>query len=259
MRGRSQGLTIRNADFRYVLEHVREGKAETIRKLFDEPLVLRIKACSIVPRTWQQKAYLQAIRNHAVAFGIGPAGTGKTFLAMAAALQALVNQEVERVVLTRPAVEAGETLGFLPGDLSEKIQPYLRPLYDALFAILGQEAGQKFIEQGVIEIAPLAYMRGRTLNQAFVILDEAQNTTPEQMMMFLTRLGEDSRMVVTGDLTQIDLPADRESGLRQAYRVLVNTPEIAFTFFDKTDVVRHLVVERILDAYEAFQAKVSPD
>jgi len=192
-------------------------------------------------------------------FGIGPAGTGKTYLAMAAAVSALLNHEVKRIVLTRPAVEAGETLGFLPGDLREKILPYLRPLYDALHDMLDPEEVVKLTEKGIIEIAPLAYMRGRTLSNAFVILDEAQNTTPEQMMMFLTRLGEDSRMVVTGDVTQIDLPRSKQSGLLEVRHILGDTPGIVFHTFTGADVVRHPLVQRIIEAYERYKNPMTGD
>ena len=184
-----------------------------------------------------------------IVFGIGPAGTGKTYLAMATAIDALLKEEVEKLILTRPAVEAGEALGFLPGDLQEKIQPYLRPLYDAMHDIIGPELSQKLLERGVVEIAPLAYMRGRTLSNAFIILDEAQNTTPEQMMMFLTRMGDRSRTVITGDITQIDLPQQKHSGLKQAIHVLGEIPGITFLHLNKNDVVRHHLVQEIIEAY----------
>jgi len=247
---RKQGLTIKQADFNRFLEEARQQRVAELASLFHEPLVIQTRRKSIVPKTLHQKAYLQRIREHAVAFGIGPAGTGKTYLAMASALEALTRGEVEKLILTRPAVEAGEALGFLPGDLQEKILPYLRPLYDALYDMAGVEETQRMMEKGLIEIAPLAYMRGRTLANAFIILDEAQNTTPEQMMMFLTRLGDGSRMVVTGDLTQIDLPRTKRSGLRQVVQLLSGVEGIAVFEFDSTDVVRHPLVQKIIDAYQ---------
>jgi phosphate starvation-inducible PhoH-like protein len=213
----------------------------------------------VVPKTIGQKEYLQSVLKKPIVFGIGPAGTGKTYLAMAAAVSALLNHEVKRIVLTRPAVEAGEALGFLPGDLREKILPYLRPLYDALHDMLDPEEVVKLTEKGIIEIAPLAYMRGRTLSNAFVILDEAQNTTPEQMMMFLTRLGEDSRMVVTGDVTQIDLPRSKQSGLLEVRHILGDTPGIVFHTFTGADVVRHPLVQRIIEAYERYKNPMTGD
>ncbi|CAG9297264.1 PhoH family protein [Celerinatantimonas diazotrophica] len=206
----------------------------------------------IKPRTPNQADYIGRILNHDVTFGIGPAGTGKTYLAVACAVDALERQEVRRILLTRPAVEAGEKLGFLPGDLSQKVDPYLRPLYDALFEMLGFERVEKLIERSVIEIAPLAYMRGRTLNDAFIILDESQNTTTEQMKMFLTRIGFNSKAVITGDITQIDLPRHQSSGLRHAIRVLRDVDSLSFHFFKSADVVRHPVVAEIVEAYEAF-------
>jgi len=252
--GRSQGLAMRTPDFVRLLQlYSRDGGA-SLRTLFNEPLVIATKRKSVVPKTIGQKLYLQAIQKNPVVFGIGPAGTGKTYLAMAAAISALLKNQVQRIVLTRPAVEAGETLGFLPGDLREKILPYLRPLYDALHDMLDAEDVATLSEKGVIEIAPLAYMRGRTLANAFIILDEAQNTTPEQMMMFLTRLGDDSRMIVTGDITQIDLPRAKQSGLTQAPRVLKNIPGIEFHTFTATDVVRHPLVQKIIEAYEHAKA-----
>ncbi|MFI5338001.1 MAG: PhoH family protein, partial [Opitutales bacterium] len=249
--GRSQGLAMRSADFARLLDtFASEGGAERLRTLFAEPLVISTKKKTIVPKTIGQKLYLQAIQKNPIVFGIGPAGTGKTYLAMVAAISALLQGQVQRIVLTRPAVEAGENLGFLPGDLREKILPYLRPLYDAMHDLLDPEDAAQLAEKGIIEIAPLAYMRGRTLAGAYVILDEAQNTTPEQMMMFLTRLGDDSRMIITGDITQIDLPRSKPSGLVQAPRVLRNIPGIEFQFFTASDVVRHPLVQRIIDAYE---------
>jgi phosphate starvation-inducible PhoH-like protein len=215
-------------------------------------LVIKTKRGLIRARGPNQQEYLHAIQRHDINFGIGPAGTGKTYLAVASAVEALEAERVRRLLLVRPAVEAGERLGFLPGDLAQKIDPYLRPLYDALFEMLGFEKVNKLIERNVIEVAPLAYMRGRTLNDAFIILDEAQNTTPEQMKMFLTRIGFGSTAVVTGDVTQVDLPRGQPSGLRQAVEVLRDVPGIAFTFFSARDVVRHALVQRIVHAYDAF-------
>ena len=216
-------------------------------------IALRTRKGMIRPRGTNQQRYVKAILEHDINFGIGPAGTGKTYLAVAAAVDALERQEVRRILLTRPAVEAGEKLGFLPGDLSQKVDPYLRPLYDALFEMLGFERVEKLIERQIIEIAPLAYMRGRTLNDAFIILDEGQNTTVEQMKMFLTRIGFNSKAVVTGDITQIDLPRNQKSGLRHAIEVLSNVDGLSFNFFQADDVVRHPVVARIVKAYESYE------
>ena len=250
--GRTQGMAYRTPDFVRLLElFTRDGAA--LRSLINDPVVIATRRKSIVPKTLGQKLYLQSVQKNPIVFGIGPAGTGKTYLAMAAAISALLKNQVQRIVLTRPAVEAGEALGFLPGDLREKILPYLRPLYDALHDMLEPEDVSTLSEKGLIEIAPLAYMRGRTLANAYIILDEAQNTTPEQMMMFLTRLGDESRMIVTGDITQIDLPRAKASGLVQAPRILRNIPGIDFHHFTATDVVRHPLVQKIIDAYE--QAK----
>jgi len=253
--GRVQGLAISQVDFDNTLAAVLRGEAAQLRELFENPLVLRLKRCTIVPKTINQKRYLQFIRKHDIVFGVGPAGTGKTYLAMAAALTALLDGQVEKIILTRPAVEAGEALGFLPGDLQEKILPYLRPLYDAMYDMVGKEDSARLIEKGVIEIAPLAYMRGRTLSNAYVLLDEAQNTTPEQMMMFLTRLGDRSRMIITGDITQVDLPRAKTSGLKQAIQVLQGVLGIKLFYFEYTDVVRHPLVAAIIQAYEAFQSE----
>jgi phosphate starvation-inducible PhoH-like protein len=216
---------------------------------------IKTKKGMIKPRTPNQAHYLMNMVTHDITYGIGPAGTGKTYLAVAAAVDALERQEIRRILLTRPAVEAGEKLGFLPGDLSQKVDPYLRPLYDALFEMLGFERVEKLIERNVIEVAPLAYMRGRTLNDAFIILDESQNTTVEQMKMFLTRIGFNSRAVITGDVTQIDLPRGAKSGLRHAIEVLSEVEEISFNFFQSDDVVRHPVVARIINAYEKWEAQ----
>lgn len=250
---RTQGLSIRTPDFHRFVDMIARGHTDQLRALFGEPLVIATNRKTIVPKTLGQKLYLQSILKNPIVFGIGPAGTGKTYLAMAAAISALLKNQVERVILTRPAVEAGEALGFLPGDLREKILPYLRPLYDAMQDMLDSEDVARLTEKGVIEIAPLAYMRGRTLSHAFIVLDEAQNTTPEQMMMFLTRLGEDSRMVVTGDVTQIDLPRSKQSGLLQVNRILQDIPGIDFHHFSGVDVVRHPLVLKIIEAYERFK------
>lgn len=214
-------------------------------------VLIRTKKCTIKPRGRNQQKYVTAVRNHDINFGIGPAGTGKTYLAVACAVESLLKDEIERILLVRPAVEAGEKLGFLPGDLSQKVDPYLRPLYDALYEMLGFENVGKMIERHVIEVAPLAYMRGRTLNNSFIILDESQNTTREQMKMFLTRIGFGSTAVITGDPTQIDLPRGHPSGLRHAVEVLAHVPGISFTHFDAKDVVRHPLVQRIVEAYNA--------
>ncbi|MEW9798277.1 PhoH family protein [Alteromonas sp. CYL-A6] len=216
---------------------------------------IRTKRGVIKPRNGNQAQYVQNIVNHDITFGIGPAGTGKTYLAVACAVDALERQEIRRILLTRPAVEAGEKLGFLPGDLSQKVDPYLRPLYDALFEMLGFEKVEKLIERNVIEVAPLAYMRGRTLNDAFIILDESQNTTVEQMKMFLTRIGFNSKAVITGDITQVDLPRGARSGLRHAIDVLSDVGDLSFNFFNAADVVRHPVVARIVEAYEKHDAE----
>ena len=222
---------------------------------FDKMVTIKTKRGMVKPRNENQQAYVQNIITNDISFGVGVAGTGKTYLAVACAVDALERQEVRRILLTRPAVEAGEKLGFLPGDLTQKIDPYLRPLYDALFDMLGFERVEKLIERNVIEIAPLAYMRGRTLNDAFIILDESQNTTVEQMKMFLTRIGFNARAVITGDITQIDLPKHQMSGLRHAIDVLENVESISFNFFQSKDVVRHPVVGRIVDAYECYEQK----
>jgi phosphate starvation-inducible PhoH-like protein len=263
-KARRQGMRITAVDFRNMLKLASSGAIQEMRDLFDEAVQIELRSKSIVPKSLNQKRYLQSIARMDIVFGIGPAGTGKTYLAVAAALKALLDETVERVILTRPAVEAGEALGFLPGDLSEKIQPYLLPLYDAIYDMMGRAEGRRLIgldsdrkedRNSRIEIAPLAYMRGRTLSNAFVILDEAQNTTPEQMMMFLTRLGHGSQMVITGDKTQIDLPRHKYSGLKEAEKVLINIPEVAFHYFEGKDVVRNPVVQRIIDAYAAYEQR----
>ncbi|MBA6264953.1 PhoH family protein [Colwellia sp. Bg11-12] len=222
---------------------------------FDKLVTIKTKRGVVKPRNPNQQSYLHNIMSNDISFGVGVAGTGKTYLAVACAIEALEKQEVRRILLTRPAVEAGEKLGFLPGDLSQKVDPYLRPLYDALFEMLGFEKVEKLIERNVIEIAPLAYMRGRTLNDAFIILDESQNTTVEQMKMFLTRIGFNARAVITGDITQVDLPRGAKSGLRHAIEVLDDIPGISFNYFQSKDIVRHPVVARIVDAYDAFEEK----
>ncbi len=252
-KARSQGMTIRTPDFHRIADSFARGEGGQIQSLLEQPLVIATNRKTIVPKTLGQKLYLQSMLAHPVVFGIGPAGTGKTYLAMAAAVNALLKNEVERVVLTRPAVEAGEAPGSLPGDRREKILPYLRPLYDALHDMLDADDVARLTEKGVIEIAPLAYMRGRTLNHSFIILDEAQNTTPEQMKMFLTRIGFGSKAVVTGDVTQIDLPRGSKSGLIEARRILAEVRGLAFTVFLSEDVVRHPLVQRIVNAYERQQ------
>jgi phosphate starvation-inducible PhoH-like protein len=256
---RTQGMAIRTPDFIRIVESFARGEGALLRQLIAEPLVIATNRKSIVPKTLGQKLYLQSMLKHPVVFGIGPAGTGKTYLAMAAAVSALLKNEVQRLILTRPAVEAGETLGFLPGDLREKILPYLRPLYDALHDMLEPEDIARLTEKGIIEIAPLAYMRGRTLSNAFIILDEAQNTTPEQMMMFLTRLGDESRMVVTGDITQIDLPRSKLSGLLEVRHILTHMPGIDFHTFSGADVVRHPLVAQIIAAYDRYKNPMGSD
>jgi len=244
------GTPVRSREFTHALNIVKHEGVSTLKDLLTDRIQTSEKKPGVTAKTVGQKKYLDAIRRHDVTFGIGPAGTGKTYLAVAMALAALREGKVSRIILTRPAVEAGEALGFLPGDLYEKIMPYLRPLHDALHDMMAAEEVQKNTERGVIEIAPLAYMRGRTLNHAFIILDEAQNATMEQMFMFLTRLGINSKAVVTGDETQIDLPAQKRSGLLEAHRVLRNIDGIAIIEFTKRDVVRHPLVQRIIAAYE---------
>ncbi len=247
---RGEQLTDQNV--RYVLTLVDEDAVERLPQLNSGNLCITSKGKPVKPKTLGQKKYTDAIGKHTVVLGVGPAGTGKTYLAVAMAVSAYRAKLVDRIILTRPAVEAGEKLGFLPGDLQAKIDPYLRPLYDALFEMLGSENYQKYLERGDIEIAPLAYMRGRTLDDSFIILDEAQNTTPEQMKMFLTRLGFRSKMVVTGDITQIDLPDGKRSGLKEAMRVLDGVEDVAICRFSEKDVVRHELVQRIIAAYEKY-------
>ena len=245
-----KGLMITERDVVYAIKLAKEGKIEQFENLFEDVITKNAAGKPIRVKTLGQKKYVNAIQQHDLVFGIGPAGTGKTYLAVVTAVDALKNGRAKRIILTRPAVEAGESLGFLPGDLKEKVDPYLRPLYDALNDVLGRDKAARLIEKEIIEIAPLAYMRGRTLDDAFVILDEAQNTTPAQMKMFLTRLGFGSKMIITGDKTQIDLPKGIESGLKVASKLLVHVKEIAFVYLDKSDVVRHPLVEKIIAAYE---------
>ena len=245
---RGEGLTEQNV--RYCISLVREGSEEKITALAGDCICITSKGKPVKPKTLGQKRYCAAIRENTITIGVGPAGTGKTYLAVALAVTAFRAQEVNRIILTRPAVEAGEKLGFLPGDLQQKVDPYLRPLYDALFDMLGAETYQKYVERGNIEVAPLAYMRGRTLDDSFIILDEAQNTTQEQMKMFLTRLGFGSKMVISGDVTQIDLPDGRKSGLKEVMRILRDVKDIAQVRFDGRDVVRHRLVQDIIKAYE---------
>lgn len=249
-----QGLPLTTHDVRYSLRMVAEGRADSLHRMFAETILITTRGRQVKAKTLGQWDYLETIRKNVITIGIGPAGTGKTYLAVALAVKALKSKEVERIILTRPAVEAGEKLGFLPGDLQEKVDPYLRPLYDALTEMLGLETFQKYLTKGVIEVAPLAYMRGRTLNDAFIIVDEAQNTTSEQMKMVLTRFGFGSKMVVTGDITQIDLPGGRNSGLEQAARILRDTKDIGIVRFAETDVVRHEIVAAVIRAYEKFEA-----
>ncbi|CAH0140964.1 PhoH-like protein [Peribacillus sp. Bi96] len=248
-----KGIAISSRDVLYAIELARKGTLEYFGELYDEEIAKTAKGKSIKVKTIGQRYYIQAIKKQDLVFGIGPAGTGKTYLAVVMAINALKNGHVKRIILTRPAVEAGESLGFLPGDLKEKVDPYLRPLYDALHDLLGMEQTLRMIERGTIEIAPLAYMRGRTLEDAFVILDEAQNTTEAQMKMFLTRLGFGSKMVITGDRTQIDLPKGIKSGLVRVEEILKNVKGLAFVYFEQSDVVRHPLVAKIITAYE--QAK----
>jgi phosphate starvation-inducible PhoH-like protein len=246
---RKQGIRIRTADFHYTLRSIANGREAELREIYADPLVIKLKRQSIIPKTLNQKRYLQSIDKNAITFGIGPAGTGKTYLAMAMALKELLAGTVDRIILTRPAVEAGEALGFLPGELQEKILPYLTPLYDAMNDMMGKELTLELVQRGTVEIAPLAYMRGRTLANSFIVLDEAQNTTHEQMMMFLTRLGDGSRMVITGDITQIDLPKAKLSGLKEATSILNGIEGIHLFYFDGQDVVRHPLVHNIINAY----------
>lgn len=250
-----KGEVINDQRVRYVMDLVRDGSSEQVARIAGDVICITSKGRPLKPKTLGQKKYVESIRKNTVTLGIGPAGTGKTYLAVAMAVQAFKAHEINRIILTRPAVEAGEKLGFLPGDLQNKVDPYLRPLYDALFDMLGAETFQKYQEKGNIEVAPLAYMRGRTLDDSFIILDEAQNTTPEQMKMFLTRLGFNSKAVITGDITQIDLPDSKKSGLIEAQRVLREVDDIAIVTFTEKDVVRHKIVQDIIKAYERYYNK----
>jgi phosphate starvation-inducible protein PhoH and related proteins len=251
------GTPVRNQDFSQSLLVIKEHGPDTLKKLLEDRIQTSPRKAPISPKTAGQRVYLEAIRKHDVTFGIGPAGTGKTYLAMAMAVSFLKENTVARIILTRPAVEAGEALGFLPGDLHEKLAPYLRPLHDALHDMLPAEEVQRHMDRGTIEIAPLAYMRGRTLNNAFIVLDEAQNATTEQMFMFLTRLGMNSRTVITGDPTQIDLPSSKPSGLREAKTALDKIKDIAIVEFQKKDVIRHPLVKKIIAAYETHRGDES--
>ncbi len=249
----NRGEAINEQNVRYVIGLARSGQEEKIGELTQDLICISAKGRPIKPKTIGQKEYVDSISQNTVTIGVGPAGTGKTYLAVAAAVAAFRERKINRIILTRPAVEAGERLGFLPGDLQSKVDPYLRPLYDALFDMLGAETYQKYLERGNIEVAPLAYMRGRTLDDSFIILDEAQNTSCEQMKMFLTRMGFGSKMVITGDATQIDLPADKLSGLKQAVRVLKNVEGIGICELTDQDVVRHVMVQRIIKAYADYE------
>ena len=251
----SKGEDIDEQKVRYLIEQVRNGTADQVRAMSKDVICITAKGKPIRAKTLGQEKYVKAIGSNTVTFGVGPAGTGKTYLAVAAAVAAFRAKEVNRIILTRPAVEAGERLGFLPGDLQNKVDPYLRPLYDALFDMLGSETYLKYLERGNIEVAPLAYMRGRTLDDSFIILDEAQNTTREQMKMFLTRLGFNSKIVITGDITQIDLPKDKVSGLKDAIRILDKVPDIAICRLSASDVVRHALVQKIVAAYDSYEQK----
>ena len=247
-----RGDLVDRTRIRYAIALAREGDVDRIDEILRSVVAITHRGKQIRCKTLGQQEYVQAIRDHDLTFAVGPAGTGKTYLAMALAVVALKNKEIERIVLTRPAVEAGEKLGFLPGDLTQKVDPYLRPLYDALYDFMGVDSYQKLLERGVVEVAPLAYMRGRTLSDSFIILDEAQNTTSEQMKMFLTRLGFHSKVVVTGDITQTDLPCGKKSGLAEAIEILKDIPEIGMVHLTHKDVVRHELVQTIVKAYDAY-------
>jgi phosphate starvation-inducible PhoH-like protein len=249
-----RGIDLKEEDFHIALDLIEEGAEHQLRDFFPSE-ALNLSRKSVIPKSLNQQQYIQSIKDFDLVFGIGPAGTGKTYLAMAMALSFLQNKEVNRIILTRPAVEAGEKLGFLPGDMQQKINPYLRPLYDALFDLAQTEQANRLIEKGIIEIAPLAYMRGRTLNSSFIILDEAQNTTKEQMKMILTRAGFDSKLIVTADITQIDLPQPTKSGVLHAMKILSNIKEIAIVHFNDKDVVRHPLVQKIIKAYQKAESK----
>jgi len=251
----AKGESVDAQNVRYIINMVKEGKEDKLAELGKGVVCVTARGKPVKAKTLGQQKYIDAINKNTVTLGIGPAGTGKTYLAVAAAVTAFRNKTVNRIILTRPAVEAGERLGFLPGDLQSKVDPYLRPLYDALFDMLGAETHQKYVERGNIEVAPLAYMRGRTLDDAFIILDEAQNTSREQMKMFLTRLGIGSKIVITGDETQIDLPPDKVSGLKEAARILDGIEDIAICRLTGADVVRHVLVQKIVQAYDAYETK----
>ena len=248
----AKGETLNEQNIRYAISLSEEGNADKLSKLGGDCICITAKGKPIKPKTLGQQKYVESIRKNTIVISIGPAGTGKTYLAVAEAVAAFREHRVNRIIITRPAVEAGEKLGFLPGDLQQKVDPYLRPIYDALFDMLGPESFQRYQERGNIEVAPLAYMRGRTLDDSFIILDEAQNTTPEQMKMFLTRLGFNSKMVVTGDITQIDLPDAKKSGLLEASKVLKGVDDIEIIKFTQKDIVRHQLVQRIVKAYEKY-------
>ena len=254
----AKGETIDEQKVRYLVDLVKSGNEEQIGEMAKDVVCITAKGKPIKAKTLGQQRYMKAIQKNTVTIGVGPAGTGKTYLAVAAAVAAFREKTVNRIILTRPAVEAGERLGFLPGDLQNKVDPYLRPLYDALFDMLGPETYQKYLEKGNIEVAPLAYMRGRTLDDSFIILDEAQNTTREQMKMFLTRLGFGSKIVITGDVTQIDLPTDKTSGLKEALKVLENIQDIAICRLSASDVVRHALVQSIVSAYDKYENAKNP-
>ncbi len=239
----------------YIIMMSRAGQEESLRELGQDCICITSRGKPIKSKTLGQKEYIRAMQENTVVFGIGPAGTGKTYLAVAKAVTAFRKKEVSRIIITRPAVEAGEKLGFLPGDLQNKVDPYLRPLHDALFEMIGTESYNNYVEKGLIEVAPLAYMRGRTLDNSYIILDEAQNTTPEQMKMFLTRIGFGSKAIITGDITQIDLPDGKRSGLKEAIKILTDVEDLAFCYFSHQDVVRHPLVQRIIQAYEKYDAK----
>lgn len=251
----SEGYHLNPDDMRYILRSAASEEDSSLRDLFLNNIPVSSKKRFIIPKTETQRKYIEAIRNFDIVIGIGPAGTGKTYLAMAMAIHAFLKKQVSRIVLARPAVEAGEKLGFLPGDIYEKVNPYLRPLYDALFDMMEAEKAAKLVERGIIEIAPLAFMRGRTLNDSFIILDEAQNTTSEQMKMYLTRLGFNSKTVITGDITQVDLPHGRVSGLIEVERILNGVEGIRFVYFSERDVVRHKLVQEIVKAYERYEKR----
>jgi phosphate starvation-inducible PhoH-like protein len=252
---RSEGVRFGNGDLKSIIRIISEDASQSLRGVVSSSKTLQAGKRNLTPKTLNQKLYLEAIEAHDMVFGIGPAGTGKTYLAVSMAVRSLLEKKVSRIVLTRPAVEAGERLGFLPGTLQEKIDPYLKPLYDALYDMLDVERVDRHLERGVIEIAPIAFMRGRTLNDSFVILDEAQNTTAEQMKMFVTRIGYNSKAVITGDVTQIDLPIGKMSGLVEARNVISGVEGIAFVYFNERDVVRHPLVQRIVRAYETYSAQ----